>query len=186
MKRTYPSVLETARLSLYRVEPTDLNVLVQIYGDAETMKYLAPPWSRDFIEQRLDRFLKRWELSGCGLGVVAENNSGNIIGCASMLKEAYNVPGETGGELGFMILPEYRSKGYATEITRGILRYLFISTDLEQIVANPHPDNIPSNKVLEKAGFERMGERAASLDEFPFLDRQMLWRITRETSVKHL
>ena len=61
-------------------------------------------------------------------------------------------------EIGYYIGQDYVGRGYATEAVCILCDWAFKERGLSRIVANTHPDNIASQKVLEKAGFERMVE----------------------------
>ena len=63
--------------------------------------------------------------------------------------------GET--ELGYFIVPSERGKGYVSEAIEIIVDYLFLSRDVVRIQAKADPENAPSWKALEKAGFKREG-----------------------------
>jgi RimJ/RimL family protein N-acetyltransferase len=63
--------------------------------------------------------------------------------------------GET--EIGYNIVPNERSKGYANEAIQIIVDYLFLSKEIIRIQAKADPENTASWKALEKAGFKREG-----------------------------
>lgn len=52
---------------------------------------------------------------------------------------------------------EMRNQGYGLKATRAIVDYLFANYPLVRIEAETDLENIPAQKVLEKAGFEREG-----------------------------
>ena len=60
-------------------------------------------------------------------------------------------------ELEFLIEPEARRQGYATEAVHIIVDYLFANHDIVRIQAKTHPENTPAIRVLEKNGFIREG-----------------------------
>jgi RimJ/RimL family protein N-acetyltransferase len=60
-------------------------------------------------------------------------------------------------EIGYVIAPNQRRKGYCTEAVRLILDYLFLSRSVERIQASTHADNRASQRVLEKTGFKKEG-----------------------------
>ena len=60
-------------------------------------------------------------------------------------------------EIGYDIIPSERGKGYGTEAVQIMIDYLFLSKDIVRIQAVTNVDNIPSQRVLEKAGFMREG-----------------------------
>jgi ribosomal-protein-alanine N-acetyltransferase len=60
-------------------------------------------------------------------------------------------------ELAYGLVPSERGKGYCTEATQLMVDYLFLSKDITRIMATTHTENVASQKVLEKVGFEREG-----------------------------
>lgn len=64
-------------------------------------------------------------------------------------------------ELGYWIGRPYWGRGYATEAARASVAFAFDWTDVDRVVALPLADNLPSRRVLEKAGFRLTGLRPA-------------------------
>jgi RimJ/RimL family protein N-acetyltransferase len=60
-------------------------------------------------------------------------------------------------EIGFTVVPEEREKGYCSEAVKIIVDYLFLSNSLIRIQALTDARNLPSQRVLEKAGFMKEG-----------------------------
>jgi RimJ/RimL family protein N-acetyltransferase len=60
-------------------------------------------------------------------------------------------------EIGYVLVPKERLKGYCTEAVQLILEYLFLSKNVERIQASTHLENKASQRVLEKTGFKREG-----------------------------
>jgi ribosomal-protein-alanine N-acetyltransferase len=56
-----------------------------------------------------------------------------------------------------MLVPNERGKGYGGEAVQLMVDYLFLTRDIVRIQAETHPDNIASQRVLEKAGFTKEG-----------------------------
>lgn len=60
--------------------------------------------------------------------------------------------------LGYMIYPEYRGRGYASEALRLFVRYLFATRPaMNRVRLNIHPDNANSVRVAERCGFTLEG-----------------------------
>jgi len=66
-------------------------------------------------------------------------------------------PVKNSQELGYAIVPGERGKGYCTEAVQLGVDYLFMSKDIAGIHAVAHIENVASQRVLEKAGFQREG-----------------------------
>ncbi|MCJ7425364.1 GNAT family N-acetyltransferase [Candidatus Bathyarchaeota archaeon] len=60
-------------------------------------------------------------------------------------------------EIGYVLVSSERGKGYCTEAAQLAVDYLFMSKDIVRIQATTHIENIASQKVLGKAGFQREG-----------------------------
>lgn len=60
-------------------------------------------------------------------------------------------------EIGYHLILNERGKGYGTEAVQLVVDYLFLSKDLVRIQAITDVRNKASQKVLEKAGFQREG-----------------------------
>lgn len=61
-------------------------------------------------------------------------------------------------ELGYAILPLYHSRGYATEMLRGAITYLF-ANGYRRVVASAFEENAASLRVMEKCGMKRLPDR---------------------------
>ena len=60
-------------------------------------------------------------------------------------------------EMGYALLPSERGKGYCTEAAKIMVDYLFLSKDIPCVQATTDVGNVASQKVLEKAGFQKEG-----------------------------
>ena len=60
-------------------------------------------------------------------------------------------------EIGYALVPSERGKGYCTEAAKVMVDYLFLCMNVARIQAHTSTRNLPSQKVLEKAGFKKEG-----------------------------
>ena len=58
-------------------------------------------------------------------------------------------------EIGYIIVPSERRKGYGTEAAQIMVDYLFLSKEIVRIQATTDVKNKASQRVLEKVGFKR-------------------------------
>lgn len=79
------------------------------------------------------------------------NLIGPCIGFTTMLQRCY-IPDQ-----GWVIIPEYRGRGYATEAAREVLRYFREEPSLNNIMAPTHPTNHSSKRVAQKIGYITVG-----------------------------
>jgi len=59
--------------------------------------------------------------------------------------------------IGYILVPNERNKGYATEAVKIMVDYLFLSKDIRRVQASINVKNIASQKVIEKNGFKKEG-----------------------------
>ena len=65
-------------------------------------------------------------------------------------------------ELGYWVGAAYRGKGFATELARAMVDYVFETTDAEKLNASCRVTNTASRRVVEKCGFQWSGCGLAS------------------------
>lgn len=70
-------------------------------------------------------------------------------------------PGEY--EVGFIFSPEHWGKGYATESLISLMNFVPAEIKAEKLIATVNVDHLPSQRVLQKAGFQFQSE---DTDEF--------------------
>ncbi|HEX6873372.1 MAG TPA: GNAT family N-acetyltransferase [Micromonosporaceae bacterium] len=75
----------------------------------------------------------------------------------------YFEPGTQQAMIGYSMLPAWRGRGFATRAARLIARWAFEHTDIVRVIAGTAPDNLGSQRVLERAGFIREGYQRARL-----------------------
>nr|WP_281284151.1 GNAT family N-acetyltransferase [Candidatus Deianiraea vastatrix] len=69
-------------------------------------------------------------------------------------------------DLGYAILQKFQNQGIATEISLGALKYLENIAINNRIFATHKPENVASQKVLEKTGFTHIGKFEANGGEW--------------------
>ena len=160
------SDLETERLLLREFRPADLAGVGSWQGKAHAEQFL----------EFCFRSYKEW---GMGPWALTLKKTEVIVGHCGYCRIAYDRRGETleySGEVNYYVAPQHRSQGFATEALQAVLRYGFDALTLTRIQGRCSPENVPSERVLRKAGlkFDRMVAAAEGLPE------EKLHAITRE------
>ena len=88
-----------------------------------------------------------------------------IIGIAPQSK----IQGEF--EILFSISDDYQNNGYATEASRKIIKWFFEQNENGYVCAIVKTNNVPSQKVIEKLGFEYIENREIVFDYKPTMFR---------------
>ncbi len=64
---------------------------------------------------------------------------------------------------GYDLLPAWRGRGYATRAVRLLAGWAFAHAGLLRVIAGTAPENVASQRVLERAGFQREGYQHSRL-----------------------
>jgi RimJ/RimL family protein N-acetyltransferase len=142
------------------------------------MHFLGGAWTPDQVARALQEWREDWGIDNRWYGILLTKDTGEPIGTAGITEDT--IPGEPGLELSWFVLPGYQRQGYATEITVELLRFAFDELGAERVLAETHPQNPGSNRLLEKLDFECLGERYHQYDYLPGFETQVLWGLTRE------
>ena len=150
--------LATDRLALRKFTPADRDWLVELYADATVTRYLGGMRTPAEVDEMLrTRIIDYYdEHPGLGIWMTLERASGTRVGFHLL----NNIQGESIIQIGFTLLTPYWSRGYGTEMAAAVLRYGFADLKLAVIAGMANLENIASQRVLEKIGLERRGERA--------------------------
>lgn len=150
--------LESERLFLRRFTSGDLDFLASLLGDGDVARFLGGVKDRAAAEATLrTRALDYYDRHpGLGMWATVERASGRLVGFHVL----NHIHGEPDIQVGYALRREAWGRGYATEMTVRLLRYGFHDLGLPQIVAITNLDNVASQRVLEKAGLVRRGERS--------------------------
>lgn len=144
--------LETKHLLLRRLENSDVKEVFELRSDPSTMKFIPRPLVKN-DEEALEHIAM--------INAKIDNNEG--INWAITLKGNPKLIGIIGhyriqpqnyrAEIGYMILPEYQRQGIVAEAIKEVVRYGFEYMHLHSIEAVIDPNNLASERVLQKNGF---------------------------------
>jgi RimJ/RimL family protein N-acetyltransferase len=137
----------------------DAEALAAAFADEALVEAADLPFtrpSRDDMRRAITEFLPSVREAGVMVAfVILDETQGTLLGGAAL----HHVDVMEGhGEVGYWLLPEARGRGVATRAARIVAEWGF-SLGLERIEAQTNLDNVPSQRVLERAGFAREGVR---------------------------
>ena len=78
--------------------------------------------------------------------------SGRIVGRVSIRHTLNEVLERLGGHIGYVVVPEFRRRGYATEMLRHSLRISSERLGMRRVLVTCDDDNIGSRRTIEKCG----------------------------------
>lgn len=149
-------VLESDCIRLRGIQETDIDALFMLFSNPQVMRY----WSRgpmtnrqeaiDYANTMIEDFTKREALRW----IIADLESDQLIGTCTL----YEInPQHARAGMGYALMPECWGKGLAQEAASLAISYGFLELGLHRIEADTEPNNLRSNKVLERLGFQREG-----------------------------
>ena len=153
--------IETDRLRIRSLTDADLDGLHAIYGDAETMRFIGRsgrPTDPDGTARVLAWLRRHEELHGFGLWALDERGGEPMVGVAGLLWVEGHGPEV---EAIYLLRRDRWGHGYATEATRAVLDVAHTQLGLPRVIALSYPENLASQRVMEKAGMRPDGETEA-------------------------
>lgn len=141
--------METSRLLnlfIRRMTESDLEPLYSLLSDPEVMRFLEPPYTREQVSAFHQMGLSENPL------VYAVEANGVFVGYV-----IYH-PYEKGSiEIGWVLLPEYWRRGYASELTRQMIDKA--SKENKTLVIECDPRQEVTKHIAQKFGFTLAGSR---------------------------
>ena len=148
-------ILQTARLTVRELVPTDLDFMAEMLADAEVMRYYPKRLTRDLSSDWIERQIARYMNDGYGLWLAEERSSGKPVGQVGLVRQQINGADET--EVGFMIHKPYWRHGFATEGALACRDYAFNTLNKPRVISLVREDNVASRGVAENLGMEVIG-----------------------------
>ena len=151
-----PNIIQSARLNLRELELHDAQFMLELLNEAGFLRFIGDKGVRT-LEDARDYILKgpidSYRNLGFGLYLTSLRESAAPIGICGLVKREA-LPDV---DVGFALLAQYWSKGYAAEAAAAVLAYGRNTLRLGRIVAITAPDNHGSIAVLEKVGLRLEG-----------------------------
>jgi RimJ/RimL family protein N-acetyltransferase len=146
----YAAETERMRLRPYRFD--DLDAFHDLHSREEVARYL--PWeTRDAAASRraLGRHQQmRLAEDGDGISLAAEDKeTGRLVGELVLILRSRV---HRGGEIGYVLHPDFQGRGLATEGAAHLLAIAFGPLDLRRVVARLDARNVASAAVLRRLG----------------------------------
>lgn len=147
-----PYFLVTRRLGLRAWSPSDLPLALRLWGNPAVTRLFDArgALSREQVQEKLTGEIRAAEEHGVQYWPVFLRDDHEFVGCCGLKPHP-----SSGGvlELGFHLCPSHWRNGYATEAARRVIAHAFASLGVGALFAGHHPDNVASQRVLEKLGF---------------------------------
>jgi len=140
----------TPNLNLRPFTLDDVDPLFQILEVPGVLRYFPnpDPPERERIQKLIKRQIQHWQDHGYGWWAVDSRADRKLIGWSGL----QNLPETDEIEIGYLLAEPYWGKGLATESAQVGLKFGFNKLELPEIIGIVHPENNPSQRVLEKIG----------------------------------
>ena len=159
-------IFETERLFVRHWQQTDLHNLHNLYSDTAIMEYIRPILTLEETRQIFNAQIDQYNIDEyLGRYVIIEKTNSSFAGIFLLRNPVDRI----GVEIGYAFRRQDWGKGFATEIVKAAVQYVFTSTNFSSIYAYTDRRNINSKKVLEKSGLtylENIIEDGKFLDVF--------------------
>ncbi|UYP44223.1 hypothetical protein NEF87_000508 [Candidatus Lokiarchaeum ossiferum] len=144
-------MLKGRTISLHRLEETEIPLVHRWRNNLDIIGFYAP-----LIQCDLSENMKNFgESTPNSIFFIITMNDKTPIGFASI--NSCGFPGSEFWEIGYMIIPEERGNGYASEAVLILSDFIFLSKVSPRIQAHVDVENIASKKLLEKVGYKCEG-----------------------------
>lgn len=146
-------IFKTERLGFSLWNKSDTEVATSLWSHPDVMRLLSATgtYTPGQIAERLTREIQNQKLYGVQYWKLYNLETSEFIGCCGL--KPYHDETDI-YELGFQLLPDFWSKGYASEAARFSLNYALDILKAKNIFAGHHPQNESSRKLLTKLGFK--------------------------------
>jgi RimJ/RimL family protein N-acetyltransferase len=150
-------ILETERLILREMLPSDAEALFEMDSNPNVHKYLwnKPLTSIDGVYQYIEMVRNQYLENNIGRFVVVLKETNELIGWAGLKYNTEIVNNKVHFyDIGYRLNEKFWGKGYASEASFAWLDYGFNVMKIKVMEAAAHTDNIASNRILQKIGLK--------------------------------
>jgi len=152
--------LHDAELLLRPSTDRDAAAIRAVYSEPDIRRWMG--WDDELPDEaearaNIERAAHAWRDGGWAVFRIVEAPTDQVVGGINLrLGEHQNA------EISYFLRQSARGRGFATRSVRLVTRWAFDDLGIERIELRVHPDNDPSRRVAERAGFSREGIERAS------------------------
>jgi [ribosomal protein S5]-alanine N-acetyltransferase len=150
--------IDTERLRLCALDNRHFEAYAAMLADAGSTRFVGDgqPLDRMNAWRSMAMLLGHWHLRGYGMWAVERKDDGRFIGRVGL----HNPEGWPDIELGWMLAPDERHKGYATEAARASLDFAFTRLRVPRAISLIRAENSASERVARRIG----GRQGTTID----------------------
>lgn len=145
-------IFTTARLVARRIVPADAAAMLDVYGDADAMRWVGDGTALNLAqcEEWIAVTRRNYAMRGYGMFALESRRQGDVVGFCGIVH-----PGDQPEpEIKYALRRRFWGQGLATEAATAMLKKA-PSLGLCHVIATAAPENVGSLAVLQKAGMQR-------------------------------
>ena len=144
--------IRTKNILLRQFNEEDTDALFHILQEKDILKYFpnTKPFPRGKVEKLIQSQINQWDELGYAWWAVESGVDSALLGWSGL----QYLPETDETEVGYLLSRSVWGRGYATETAIASLQFGFENFNFNEIIGITHPENIASQRVLEKAGLK--------------------------------
>lgn len=143
-------ILETKRLYLREMNPSDFNSLCRILQDEKAMYAYEGAFSDQEVQERLDRQIYRYQKWNFGLWAAVLKETDKMIGQCGLTMQQWK--DQEVLEIGYLFERSHWHQGYATEAAKACKQYAFEKLNASEVCSIIRDSNTASQNVAMRNG----------------------------------
>ena len=143
-------ILETKRLYLREMNPSDFNSLCRILQDEKAMYAYEGAFSDQEVQEWLDRQIYRYQKWNFGLWAAVLKETDKMIGQCGLTMQQWK--DQEVLEIGYLFERPHWHQGYATEAAKARKQYAFEKLNASEVCSIIRDSNTASQNVAMRNG----------------------------------
>ena len=143
-------ILETKRLYLREMNPSDFNSLCRILQDEKAMYAYEGAFSDQEVQEWLDRQIYRYQKWNFGLWAAVLKETDKMIGQCGLTMQQWK--DQEVLEIGYLFERSHWHQGYATEAAKACKQYAFEKLNAGEVCSIIRDSNTASQNVAMRNG----------------------------------
>jgi ribosomal-protein-alanine N-acetyltransferase len=155
-KNPFNKNLKTPRLLLRRVRESDEKDMFEYTSNCDITKFLSwyPHSEITQTKKYIAHLISEYDMKDRFAWAIEISEFNKFIGIVRIFDVSF---ANKRGELSYILNPAFQGKGIALEAIKVVIEFCFAKVGLNRIQAKCTPDNLPSEKVIQRLGMSYEG-----------------------------
>lgn len=150
-------VFTSPRLGFRAWESSDFEDLFLLVSDPKVMKFFPSVLSEKQAFGTLNKLKESFEKNGYTYFAVDLLNENKFIGFIGLYLQEFESAYTPCIDIGWRLLPQFWNQGFASEGAERCIQFAFEDLNISQLRAFCSLTNLPSERVMQKIGMEKIG-----------------------------